>query len=473
MAKKNYKEMAEKILKLAGGKENIISVTHCLTRLRFNVRDKSLINKEELEKISGVLGLQWSGEQLQVIIGQDVGNVYEEFCILANVQGKEMINENLDGNLIKTKEKLTLKGIVNKVIDAVGACISPIQNVIIFAGIIKIITAALGPSVLNIFPESSDVMRILNIAGDTGFYFLPVFVAYAGSKKFGCNTPLALLIAGILLSPSLIEIINAGESFSVYGIPMTLTSYGNSFLPMVLITWVMAYIEKQLVKIIPNSLKSLLLPLSLMLIMLPLALCVLGPVGTWLGEIIATVIVELHKVAGPLTIAIIAALWSLLVATGMHHALIAIAVSYISSIGYDDSILIGAIICFYAMMAIDLAYLIKAKNAEDRVTASSSLVTLAFGGISEPSIFGILLKNKRALINIMIGGFVGGFYAGLMNVYIYFPATGNIFGALGYAGKAGSFTNGVIASALAFVVAFGISMITGFDDNKKISFKRK
>lgn len=473
MAKKDYQGMAESILKLSGGKENIISVTHCLTRLRFNVRDKSLISIEELNNLSGVLGLQWSGEQLQIIIGQDVGNVYEEFCALANVQTKEMINENLDGHLIKKSEKLTLKSMMDKVFDAIGACISPIQNVIIFAGFIKIITAALGPSLLNIFPENSDIMTILNIAGDTGFYFLPVFVAYAGSKKFKCNTPLALLIAGILLSPSLIEIINSGQSFRVYGIPMTLTSYGNSFLPMVLITWIMSYIEKALTKIIPSSLKSLLLPLSIMLIMLPLSLCVLGPIGTWLGEIIATAMVELHKIAGPLTIAVIAALWSLLVATGMHHALIAIAVSYISNIGYDDTILIGAIICFYAMMAIDLAYLIKAKNADDRVTASSSLITLAFGGISEPSIFGILLKNKKALMNIMIGGFVGGFYAGLTNVFIYFPATGNIFGALGYAGKAGSFTNGVIASALAFVVAFGISMMTGFDNNKKLSFKRK
>lgn len=462
MAKKNYLETATAVLELVGGKDNIVFVTHCLTRLRITVRDKSIVDCEKLEKVPGVLGLQWNGEQLHVIVGQEVEGLYQEFCKIADMQTNEAINENLD------KKKITFKDVINKVLDAVAACIAPLQPVLIFAGVVKMIPTVLGPSVLNLLPETSDFIRILNIAGDAGFYFFPMYLAYSGSKKFGCNTMMALLMAGILLSPSLIEIVNSGVPFTVYGIPMTATSYASSFLPMVLITLVMSYVEKFLKKIIPNCLKSILFPLALVLIMLPLALCVLGPVGTWLGELIATGIVSLHNVAGPLAIAIIAAFWSLIVATGMHQALIAIAVTYIAQIGYDDSILIGAIICFYAMQAIDLAYLIKAKNAEERSNAGAALVTLAFGGISEPSIFGILLKNRKALIHIIIGGFVGGLYAGITQIRLYFPAAGNLFGALAFAGeKSGSFVNGIIACVIAAGVAFALSMIFGFEEKNK------
>ncbi len=464
MTKKNYAEMAKNILHLVGEKDNVVFATHCLTRLRITVRDKSLVKEKELGDVQGVLGLQWNGEQLHIIVGQEVENLYREFCKTAGIEENARVEEKLD------KDKLTFKGFINKLLDAVAACIAPLQPVLIFAGVVKMIPTVLGPSVLNLLPETSDFIRILNIAGDAGFYFFPMYLAYSGSKKFGCNTMMALLIAGILLSPSLIEIMNSGEEFTIYGIPMTATSYSSSFLPMVLITYVMSYIEKFLKKIIPNSLKSILFPLVLVLIMLPLALCVLGPLGTWLGKLIAAGIVALHSVAGPLAIAIIAAFWSLIVATGMHQALIAIAVTYIAEIGYDDSILIGAIICFYAMQAIDLAYFIKAKNAEDRSTAGTALVTLSFGGISEPSIFGILLKNRKALINIIIGGFVGGLYAGIMQIHLYFPAAGNLFGALAFAGeKSGSFVNGIIASIIAAGVAFALSMIFGFEDKNRVS----
>ena len=464
MTKKNYAEMAKNILHLVGEKDNVVFATHCLTRLRITVRDKSLVKEKELGDVQGVLGLQWNGEQLHIIVGQEVENLYREFCKTAGIEENARVEEKLD------KDKLTFKGFINKLLDAVAACIAPLQPVLIFAGVVKMIPTVLGPSVLNLLPETSDFIRILNIAGDAGFYFFPMYLAYSGSKKFGCNTMMALLIAGILLSPSLIEIMNSGEEFTIYGIPMTATSYSSSFLPMVLITYVMSYIEKFLKKIIPNSLKSILFPLVLVLIMLPLALCVLGPLGTWLGKLIAAGIVALHSVAGPLAIAIIAAFWSLIVATGMHQALIAIAVTYIAEIGYDDSILIGAIICFYAMQAIDLAYFIKAKNAEDRSTAGTALVTLSFGGISEPSIFGILLKKRKALINIIIGGFVGGLYAGIMQIHLYFPAAGNLFGALAFAGeKSGSFVNGIIASIIAAGVAFALSMIFGFEDKNRVS----
>lgn len=464
-----YNDLFNNLEQYIGGRANISFFSHCVTRLRLNLKDKNIVNCKQIENINGVLGTQWAGSQLQIIIGMGVDDVYNFLCDKYELEKQMTINENLDGDV----KKLTFKYIINSVLDIIAACITPLQPVIIFAGVVKMIPVFLGPSMLNVLAEGSDLYRILNIAGDAGFYFFPMYLAYASSKKFGCNTMLAMLMGGILIHPSLIEIINSGEPFTIYGIPMTMTSYASSFLPIILITFVMAKIEKIILRHVPTSLKSILYPLLLILIMLPLGLCLLGPIGTWIGELIANTIVSLHSIIGPFAIAIIAALWSLLVAVGMHQAIIAIAITYMSSYGYDDTMLVGAIICFYAMMAIDLAYLIKAKSSEQRATASTSLVTLAFGGISEPSIFGILLKDSKALRNIIIGGFCGGLYAGIMHIHMYFPAAGNIFGALAYAGeKAGSFTHGVIACVIAAVVAFVLCMIFGFNSTTTTEIKR-
>ena len=162
------------------------------------------------------------------------------------------------------------------------------------------------------------------------------------------------------------------------------------------------------------------------------------------------------------------ALWPLLIVTGMHQALIAIALSYIASVGFDNSILVGAIVSNYAMMAICLAFLLKAKNAENRAYASSALVTLVIGGVSEPTLFGIILRYKRIIPCMMAGGFVGGIYAGIMKVAVYFAGSGNVLSCLGFAGEyAPSLLHGIIASAIAFVVTLVLSMVVGFEKNEK------
>ena len=326
----------------------------------------------------------------------------------------------------------------------------------------------LGPSMLNIMSETSDFMRLLTFVGDAGFYFFPIYVAYAAAKKFQTNIPMALFIAGVLLHPTLIEIVNTGEAFTVYGIPMYLTTYSSNFVSMILIVWMMSYVEKGLNKVIPNALRALLFPLLTLLIMLPIALCILGPIGAILGKGIADGLVSLHTLVGPFSIAIIAACWPLLIVTGMHQALIAIALTYIATMGFDNSILVGAFISNYPMIAIGLTYLMKSKGAEEKGNALTSFVTLTIGGISEPTLFGIILRYKKAILYMLAGGFAGGFYAGLMNVAVYFVGSGNIAIALGFAGEnANSLPQGIIACVIAFVLTLSLAMIFGFDDKKE------
>ncbi len=461
----NYKEKAEKILEKVGGKENVSSVTYCLTRLRITPKDRGLIKDDEIKGIDGIVGTKTVGAQYQVIIGPDVDRVYKEFCNVGGFDETKRVDADLDNT---SKEKLSIKTVLNNIMDTISGCVGPMIPIITAAGLIKLIATIVGPSMLNILPSDCDFVRLLTFVGDAGFYFFPIYVAYSSAKKFNANIPMALFLVGILLHPTLIEIVNTGEPFAVYGIPMTLVTYSSNFISALLIVWVMSYVEKGLNKIIPNSLRALLFPLLLTLIMLPLELCILGPLGSIIGQGIANGIVGLHKAVGPITVAIVAALWPLLIATGMHQALIAIAISYITTVGYDDSILVGAFVSNYPMIAIGLAYLILSKTAEKKAYATTSFITLFLGGISEPTLFGIILRNKKAILYMMIGGFIGGLYAGIMKVAVYFVGSGNVLVCLGYAGeRASSLPQGIIACIIAFVVTFILCMVFKFDKKEE------
>lgn len=470
----NYQEIATTILEHIGGKSNVSYATHCMTRLRLTLKDKGIIDDEFIKAMPNILGTKTIGTQYQVIIGPDVEHVYSEFCKLIGLVENKGIQELVEEDSVIQKEKLTIKKVMNNIMDAIGACVAPMLPIITAAGLLKMIVAVLGPSMLNLLPETNDFMRLLTLVGDAGFYFFPIYVAYSGAKKFGANIPIALFIAGVLLHPSLIGIVQEGEPFTVYGIPMVLTTYSTSFVPMILITWVMSYVEKLLNKYIPNSLRALLYPLLLILIMLPIALCILGPLGTLLGEGVANAIISLHGVLGPVTIGLVGALWPLLIVTGMHQALIAIGLSYIATAGCDTSILVGAIISNYPLIAIGLVYLIKAKTAESRSYGSSSLITLTLGGISEPTLFGIILRFKKSILYMLAGGFAGGFYAGLMNVAVYFVGSGNLLVALGFGGaNPNSLLHGVIGCIIGFIVTFVLAMMFGFDSNVSSKKSRK
>ena len=240
-------------------------------------KDKGLIQDEDIQKMTGIVGTKTVGTQYQIIIGSEVENVYKELCQIAGFEIHEGIDEIVD-DISQKKEKLTPKSILNNVLDVIGGCVAPMLPIITAAGLVKLIVAVLGPSMLNIMSETSDFMRLLTFVGDAGFYFFPIYVAYAAAKKFQTNIPMALFIAGVLLHPTLIEIVNTGEAFTVYGIPMYLTTYSSNFVSMILIVWMMSYVEKGLNKVIPNALRALLFPLLTLLIMLPIALCILGPI---------------------------------------------------------------------------------------------------------------------------------------------------------------------------------------------------
>ena len=397
-----YTDLCNQILEKTGGKDNISGAVHCMTRLRLNLKDRSQVDVEAVKKIKGVLGAQFSGEQFQIIIGQHVSEVYPEFCGIAGLGQAAAIDENLDN-----KEPFDIKKVPAKVLDYVSGSIAPTLSIMMGAGFFKMFYAILGPDLLNLMANEAPLMQTLYIVGNAGFYFMPVFVAWGAAKKLNTSVALSMLLSCLLIDPNILNIVTAGEPFSIYGIiPMQLNNYSQSVLPSLLMVFALSYVFKFFDKHVPKVIKIIGVPFCTLVVMVPLMFCVLAPIGNWIGMLLSAFFEGLYNIAGPLAIALLGAFWPFFVATGMHVAIVQIALINITTLGYDPIVLAGANIANYALMGMTLAYFLRTKG-EEKQMASANVVTLIVGGISEPTLFGILLRNKRAMVCQIIGGFIG------------------------------------------------------------------
>ena len=460
----NYDCAAKEILEAVGGKENIEFFTHCVTRLRFNLKDRSKVSVDKIKSIKGVLGSQWSSDQLQIIIGQDVDNYYDAVCAVGGIQKEAAIDENLDPSLVKKNVKITPKTVFNTIINTISDCIFPVIPIYLGSGLILLIVNLLGPSVLNVISPDGDFATVLKWIGNAGYYFIPIFMAWSAAKHFKTSIPLAMMLCSVLIYPDLINLVNEGGSMTVYGIPMTMVSYRNQILPSILIVWVLSYVYKFVDGHMPKSLKYAFNPVCTILIMLPLVLCVLGPVGTYVGRVIADVCVWISETVGPLAIGIVSGLWYILVGLGMDKALSPVYHNNFTLYGYDNLFWLSAITATYALMGVGLAYMLRCKK-EEKSAAASAFVTLAIGGVSEPTIFGCLFRYKKSMAAYIIGGFVGGVLSGLFGLKAYSFGTGNILFFTVCAQPGVSLAPAIIACSVGFAVSFVLALMFGFNDS--------
>lgn len=465
-----YTDLCNQILEKVGGKDNVSQAVHCMTRLRLNLKDRSQVDMDAVKGIKGVLGAQFSGEQFQIIIGQHVSEVYPEFCGIAGLGQTAAIDENLDN-----KEPFDIKKVPAKVLDYVSGSIAPMLPIMIGAGFFKMFYAILGPDLLNLMPNESNLMQTLYMIGNAGFYFMPIFVAWGAAKKINTSFAMALLLSCLLIEPNILNIVTTGEPFNIYGfLPMQLNNYTQSVLPSLLMVWVLSYVFKFFDKYVPKAVKIIGVPFCTLVVMVPLMFCVLAPIGNWIGMLLSAFFDTLFKVAGPVAIALLGAFWPFLVATGMHTAIVQIALLNLTTLGYDPIVLAGANIANYALMGMTLAYFLRTKG-EEKQMASANVVTLIVGGISEPTLFGILLRNKRAMACQIIGGFMGGLVGGILGVAVYTPGASNFLTVLQYAGGPGSnLIYACIAALTAFAGALAVGIVIGFGDGAGLkNFKGK
>jgi len=405
----NYDEISSRIVDLVGGKDNITFFTHCVTRLRFNVKDETKVNKEEIDKLKGVLGSQWQNGQLQVIIGQAVGDVYKEICETNGLIMEKAVDENVD----EKPQVKGFKGIVDKVFDGISGSLTPFIPALIGCGMIKVIL---------IFADmfgadaSSGTYQLLSFAGDAGFYFLPIIIGAFAAKKFGANQGLGMVIGGMLVYPSFA----AASGLNFLGIPVYSNSYSSTIIPIILSCAVMAPIEKFFAKHSPEILRSVLEPLCTILVMIPLTYCLLGPVGSFLGQYLSAFVLWLYNTIGFVGVALFAAIMPFVIMTGMHGAFVPYLLQMLTdpTIGYEPIFFPALIISNINQGVAALAVSLKTRNNDTKSTALSTAVTAIVAGVTEPAMYAVNFKYKTPLYGAMIGSAIGGCVAGIFKCAI-------------------------------------------------------
>lgn len=465
----NNNQIAEQVLQNVGGKENIANLTHCMTRLRFNLRDESRANKEALKKIDGVLSVVDAPGQLQVVVGNNVSKVYEVICSMAGLEKKKAVDENLDNR--KQREpgvKGFCKWFFGGIADGVSGCVVPLIPLIMVAGILRMLPTLLGDT-MGVLSAESDLYKLFTFTGGAGLYFLPVAVGYTGAKKFGCTPVLGILLGAMLIHPDFMAMATAipPEPFTVYGIPCTMVNYSQTIIPMILATWVMGYVERFFKKHIPDFLTTVLTPLLTIAIMIPLTFCLLGPVGSWLGNGVYALLNGIHTIAGPVGYALVCALWLLLLTCGLHQVLIAMAIVPLLSGNPDSFIMSASGLSAFATYGVIIGGFIRAKKADTRTELGAYFLSNFLGGVGEPVLFGFILKYKKPLIAQIIGGFAGGLVGGFAHVTVYqaMPVL-NFLNFLGFMGPDPSnLIWAGIAAAVCVIVAAAVTYILGFDED--------
>lgn len=451
---------ASEVLKAVGGTNNITTVTHCMTRLRFNLKDESIPNAEEIKKIPGVLGTVNAGGQFQVVIGQTVDQVYN---FLNSIAG---LNKNVqaDENPVKQKRKITLKSIGSGILDGIAGSLTPLIPLLLAASMFKLLVAVLGPSMLGVINESSDLYTLFTLVGDAGFYFFPIVVGYTAAKKFGATPVLAMFLGGIMIHPTLIAIATGGSDFSILGIPSKIQNYSSTILPIIMSVWVMSYIEKFFNKHLPNTMKTILAPSLTIFIMLPIALTVFGPAGSFVGSYVSNGLLGLSGVTGFLGVAIIAAIYEFLVMSGMHIVLMTALILAFSTNGHEALVTPAAVVASLAVAGMCLGAGLRIKEKDQRGLSIGFFVASLIGGVTEPGLYGVGMRYKRPFLGLIIGGFAGGLYAGITGVtaYTLIPVA-SFLSVIGFAGGSlSNMVNGIIAAAIGFIVSAVATYFLGF-----------
>lgn len=456
----DYESVAKKILQRVGGAENVTGLVHCMTRLRFNLKDESIVDDEAVKKTKGVMGVMKKGGQYQIIIGNDVGYVYEEL----NKLGK------FSNQVPKKKENSTeKKNILTMLMDTISGIMTPVIPAIIGAAIIKVLLTLL--PMIGVLNTSGDTYQLLTVIGDGAFFFMPVLIAVSASKKFGTNVYYAASIALIMLHPNFISMMttahDANETIRFLGlIPVTYATYSYSVIPIILAVWSLKYVEKFVDKITPVITKNFLKPMLVVLIEAPIALIILGPLGAICGNVLSDVVYFIHDKLGFIAVGLVAGIYPFVVMAGMHHAFTPIKLGMIATTGYENFICIGELCSNMAQGAASLAVAIKSKNKDFKQIAGSSAFSALLAGITEPALYGVTLRLKRPMLGACIGAVAGGLFGGFFQLKCFGIATPAIVTIVQYVEESRpmSLLIAALTILITVIVAFIATMLIGFED---------
>lgn len=449
--KKDYAEIADTLIAALGGKENITRLFHCMTRLRFYVKDRTKINEKEILKVSGISGVNWHEDQFQVIAGNEVNEMY-----------KALENKGVPTDDAPAAESQSSKSVVSKIIDSITGCMTPMIPALTAAGMIKVVLSLL--TTFHLVTDTSSTYQVISMIGDVTFYFMPFLIAANAAKVFRVNQSLALFIAGVYLSPAFVSMVASDAAITLFGLPITKATYSYSVIPVILMVWITHYIELLVDRITPKMMKLILNPTLVILISAPIALIVVGPLGTIIGNGLAVAINFLSAKLGFIIVGILAATFPFIVMIGMHHALTPIGLNAIATGGTDSLIFVSQVCSNIAQSGSSFAVAVKSKDENMKQLASAAGVS-ALMGITEPALYGVTLKLKRPVVAAAIAAGIGGIVGGLLHVSLYI-AQNCIMAIPAFIGEKGmsNLLYGIIMIVVSFVASFVLTFIFGFED---------
>ncbi|KRN21407.1 beta-glucoside-specific PTS transporter subunit IIABC [Lacticaseibacillus camelliae] len=457
----SVQDSAKQIYEGVGGEGNINYLTHCVTRLRFRLKDESKVDDAKMKQIPGVMGINHQNGQYQVIIGNAVSDYYAAVVKLGNFP----TDENSDASATATAAPAEKSGnLFDRFTNFISSCMSPLIPALIGGGMIKVVLILL--TTLHWMSATGQTYTILSVFGDAPFYFLPIELAITASKYFKVNQMMAVIAGAILIHPNFIKLVNLGKPVHLMGLPVTLASYSSSVIPILLIVWFMKYLEMFLEKYLPASLKSILKPLLEIFIVGVIGLVVIGPISTWAGDLLSWIVLFINKHASWLAMPLMAAFMPLIVMTGMHWAFAPIFLA--ASVATPDSLILPAMLAAnLAQGAASLAVAIKTKNKNTRQVASAASISAFLAGVTEPALYGVSLKYKKPLYAVMISGAVSGLYMGIVHLKSFAFAIPSLLSLPQFVNAKyfSNIINAVFVAVISIVLTFILTMVFGFKDD--------
>lgn len=447
----DYRITAKELVKELGGNENIKNVTHCATRLRFILKDESIVNSDKVKKIPGVITTVQAGGQYQVVIGNHVKDAFDFVMELVTV------DEN------QTESRTHKVGVFSRIIDVISSIFTPFLYTLAACGILQGILGVL--VALNWIDTTGGTYQILNFISWTAFTFLPVLISVTAAKKFGMSPYVAIVIACALVSPDYINMVNAGDPVHFLGIRVQLLSYTSSVIPIILAIWIASYVQRFFDKHLPGVVRNLFAPMFTIVIMVPLTLLAFGPVGNTIGGAIGDIYNYLYGLSPIVAGIIVGGLWEILVIFGVHWGITPVTVGNYASLGYDTFTGLQASAVF-SQAGATFGVFLKTKDKEMKGISASAALTGLFG-ITEPAIYGVNLRLKKPMICGCIAGAVGGAIAGAFHAVSWSYNMPGIATVPSYfqSGHMSEFLGFLISILVSFVLGAALTWIVGFDED--------
>lgn len=452
----DYKKLAADIVEYVGGPENINTVQHCMTRLRFTLKDVKKADKEKLENLKPVMGVVYAGGQYMVILGPNLIDTYTHVVKDFNIHEGQAIDENLDA---PAREPWTWKNAGSKIIGFISGAVTPLIPGLIAGGMLKVVLLLIVTFINKGYANTSSYTLLSSIA-DAPFYFMPIIVAYGAAKKLGGTPVYAMVATASLLHPNFTALVAGGKAMTLFGMGVKPLSYGTSLLPALLIAIVAYWMEKFLNKIVPGIFKSVFVGMGTIFVAGSLGFLVLGPLGNVLGQGIANFFMFLSKTVGPLAVGLLAAALPWMVMAGMHTALAPFMTQLLTNPGYDAMIRPAFLLHNMAEGGSVIGVALRTKDKEFRSECFSLAVGCIVAGVTEPAIYGVNLKYKRPMYGVMAGGFAGGFVASLLGAKAYVMGYSNILALPIFQKTIGAMA---IAVVVAIVVSAVVTYVIGYE----------